>query len=50
MQHGQQFRDGIEYELYSVGDIGEPSYFNLARDYVHKGQVEREDWRRLYRV
>ena len=50
VQYGQQFRDGIEYELYSVGDIWEPTYFNIARDYVYKGKVEREEWRRPYRV
>ena len=50
VQYGQQFRDGIHYEHYAVGGIWEPSYFNMARDYVYQGTVERPEWRRLYRV
>ena len=50
VQYGQQFRDGIEYYHYSVSDISDPCYFIGARDYEYKGKVEREEWRRPYRV
>ena len=50
VQYGPQFRDGIEYDHYSVSDISEPSAFNVARAYEFKDKVVREEWRRAYRV
>ena len=50
VQDGQHFVDGTEYLHYAVGNICEPSDYNMARDYVYKGKVGREDWRRSYRV
>ena len=50
VQYQNEFRLGYEYDHYSVRDIWEPSYFNVARAYEFKGKVEREEWRRPYRV